>query len=68
MPEVTVSPKFQVVIPKGIRDQMHIMPGQKVQMMVYKGSIVLVPLRPVAEMQGYLKGVDAEFERDEDRI
>ena len=68
MPEVTVSPKFQVVIPKEIRDRMDITPGQKMQMLVYKGSIVLVPLQPIAEMQGFLKGVDAEFERDEDRI
>jgi AbrB family looped-hinge helix DNA binding protein len=68
MPAVTVSPKFQVVIPKEIRDQMKITPGQKVQMMVYKGSILLVPLRPIEEMRGFLKGVEAEFERDGDRF
>jgi AbrB family looped-hinge helix DNA binding protein len=68
MAEVTVSPKFQVVIPKEIRDEMKIAPGQKVQMMVYKGSILLVPLRPIEEMRGFLKDVDTEFERDEDRL
>ena len=68
MAEVTVPPKFQVVIPKEIRDEMKIAPGQKVQMMVYKGSILLVPLRPIEEMRGFLKDVDTEFERDEDRL
>ena len=68
MPTVTVSPKFQVVIPKDIREAMNIMPGQKVQMMIYKGNIVLVPLRPIEELRGILKGIDTTFERDPDRL
>jgi AbrB family looped-hinge helix DNA binding protein len=68
MPAVTVSPKYQVVIPKEIREQVAIKPGQQVQMMIYRGSIVLVPLRPMEEMRGFAKGIDVEFEREEDRM
>jgi len=68
MTMVTVSPKYQVVIPKDIREEIHIEPGQRVQVMIYKGNIVLVPLRPIEEMRGFLKGIDAEFEREEDRF
>ena len=68
MPTVTVSPKFQVVIPKEVREAMNITPGQKVQMMIYKGNIVLVPLRPIEELRGILKGIDTTFERDPDRL
>ena len=68
MPTVTVSPKYQVVIPKDIRKEMNIKPGQKVQMMIYKGNIVLVPLRPIEELRGFLKGIDTTIERDTDRL
>ena len=68
MPEVTVSPKYQVVIPKEIREEMAIKPGQKVQMMIFKGNIVLVPLRPIEELRGLLKGIDTTVERDPDRL
>ena len=68
MPAVTVSPKYQVVIPKEIREEMDIRPGQKVQMMIYKNNIVLVPLRPIEELRGFLKGIDTAIERDPDRL
>ena len=68
VPAVTVSPKYQVVIPKEIREGMDIKPGQKVQMMICKGNIVLVPLRPIEELRGSLKGIDTTIERDPDRI
>ena len=68
MPVVTVSPQYQVVIPKEIREEMDIKPGQKVDMLVYKANIVLVPLRPVEELRGFIKGIDATFEREDDRL
>jgi AbrB family looped-hinge helix DNA binding protein len=68
MPTVTVSPKYQVVIPKEIREEMDIKPGQKVSMLIYKGNIVLVPLRPIEELRGFVKGIDATFEREDDRL
>ena len=68
MNTVTVSPKFQVVIPKTIRESMGIMSGQKVQMLVYKGRIELIPIRMMKEMKGFLKGIDVSFNRDDDRL
>jgi len=68
MPTVTVSPKFQVVIPKEVREAMNITPGQKVPMMIYRGNIVLVPLRPIEELRGFLQGIDTTIERDPDRL
>lgn len=68
MPLLTVSPKYQVVIPKEIREQMNIKPGQEVDMIIYDGMIVLVPLRPMEEMRGFAKGIDTTIERDDDRI
>ena len=53
MPAVTVSPKYQVVIPKEIREEMDIKPGQKVQMMIYKSNIVLVPCGPSRSCEGF---------------
>ena len=66
--EVTVSPKYQIVIPKEIRESMGIVAGQKVQMMSYQGRIEIVPLKPMREMRGFLKGIDTTVVRDEDRI
>jgi AbrB family looped-hinge helix DNA binding protein len=68
MSAVTVSPKYQVVIPKEIREEMKITPGQKMQMMIYKGYIVMVPVRPMEEMRGFAKGITATFEREKDRM
>lgn len=68
MTEVTVSPKFQVVIPKEIRESMGIVSGQKVQMLRYKNRIELIPLKSMKEMKGFLKGIDTHVERDEDRV
>lgn len=58
MTAVTVSPKFQIVIPKEIRESMGIVSGQKVQIMSYKGRIEVIPLKPMKEMKGFLKGID----------
>jgi AbrB family looped-hinge helix DNA binding protein len=66
---VTISPKFQVVIPKSIREQLHLVPGQKVQAIAYGGRIELIPVRPARELRGVLRGLDTGFERDrEDRV
>jgi AbrB family looped-hinge helix DNA binding protein len=66
--EVTVSPKFQVVIPKEIRESMGIVSGQKVQMIKYKNRIELIPMKSMKEMKGFLKGINTEVHRDDDRI
>jgi len=65
---VTVSPKFQVVIPKDIREAMGIYSGQKVQVLSYQGRIELIPLKPMREMRGFLKGINTEIVREDDRL
>ena len=67
METVTISPKFQVVIPKGIRDRLKLRAGQKVQAILYQDRIELVPVRPIRKMKGFLKGVDTSVEREPDR-
>ncbi len=68
MRAVTVSPKFQVVIPKDVRESMGIISGQKVQMLTYCNRIELIPIKPMSEMKGILKGIDTEVPRDKDRL
>jgi AbrB family looped-hinge helix DNA binding protein len=68
MTAVTVSPKFQVVIPKDIREAMGIYSGQKVQILTYQGRIELIPLKPMKEMRGFLKGINTEIVREDDRL
>jgi AbrB family looped-hinge helix DNA binding protein len=65
--QVTISSKYQVVIPKDVRERLRIRPGQKVEAFAVGGRIELVPVRPVQELRGVLKGVDARFEREPDR-
>lgn len=68
MTAVTVSPKYQIVIPREIRESLGIVSGQKVQITSYQGRIEVIPLKPMAEMQGFLKGIDTTVQRDEDRL
>jgi len=68
MQRVTVSPKYQVVIPKAIREALHLRPGQKMQIVEYDGRIELIPERDIKDLRGFLKGIDTEFKREEDRI
>jgi len=65
---VTISPKFQVVIPKQIRERLKLSPGQKVQALLYEDRIELIPVRPVKKMRGFLKGIDTNVPREGDRI
>jgi len=65
----TISRKFQVVIPKEIREQLNLVPGQKVQAIACGDRIELIPVRPAVELRGMLRGMDTGFERDrEDRV
>ncbi len=64
---VTISPKYQVVIPKQIRDRLGLLPGQKVQAIAYGDRIELIPVRPARQLKGFLKGIDTNVEREADR-
>lgn len=68
METVTVSPKYQVVIPKSIRERLGLRPGQKVQAILHENRIELVLVRPVKEAKGFLKGIDTEVPREGDRV
>ena len=67
MEHVKVSPKFQVVIPKLVRESLGILPGQRLQVVQYGDRIELVPVRDIDEMRGFLAGMDTRFEREPDR-
>lgn len=64
---LTISPKFQVVLPKKIRDALALRPGQKVQAIAYEGRIELIPVRPLRQMRGFLRGIDTAIAREPDR-
>jgi AbrB family looped-hinge helix DNA binding protein len=68
MQTVTVSPKYQVVIPKSIREALKLRPGQKMRVMEYDGRIELIPDRDISELRGFLKGIDTHVEREKDRV
>ena len=68
MQTVTVSPKYQVVIPKSVREKLQLRPGQKMQVIEYNGRIEFIPERDIAELRGFLKGINTEFKREEDRV
>jgi AbrB family looped-hinge helix DNA binding protein len=69
MEAVTVSPKYQVVIPRWVREKIRIKPGEKLQVISYDDRIELIPVRPMSELRGFLKGLDPSFIREEnDRI
>jgi AbrB family looped-hinge helix DNA binding protein len=67
MDTVTISPKYQVVIPKTIRENLDLHPGQKVQALQYGERVELVPLKSAREMRGFLRGIDTSVPRDDDR-
>lgn len=68
MSVVTISPKFQVVIPRHIREQLELEPGQKVQALVFGNRIEFIPVRSARSMRGFLKGMDTRLARDDDRV
>jgi len=68
MQTVTISPKYQVVIPRIMRKALNLQPGQRLQVVEYEGRIELIPERDIKELRGFLKGINTEFKREEDRL
>lgn len=69
MDAVTVSPEYQVVIPLKVRELLRIKSGQKMQVIAYNNRVVLIPICPIKEARGSLKGMDSSVEREEeDRV
>ncbi len=67
MQSVTVSPKYQIVIPKTVRESLNLRPGQRMQVVEHAGRIELIPERDIRELRGFLKGINTDFDREEDR-
>ncbi len=65
---IKVSRKYQVVIPKSIRESLNLRPGQKVQAIQYGDRVELVPMVPVRQMRGFLRGIDTDVPREDDRL
>ena len=65
---VTLSPKFQVVIPREIREALRLEPGQKVQVLQYQNRVEFIPVQRMRKMRGFLKGIDTAITRESDRV
>jgi AbrB family looped-hinge helix DNA binding protein len=69
MDTVTISSKYQMVIPRAIREKWNIKPGQKVRLIIIGNRLEVVPVRDIKSARGFLKGMSSEIEREEeDRV
>lgn len=68
MTTVTVSPKYQVVIPQDAREALGIRPGQKIEVIAYEGRLEFIPVTKPRKMRGFLRGIDTSVPRDKDRV
>jgi len=68
MTEARISPKYQVVIPKAIREELQLKPGQMVQVIAHGDRIEMIPVRSLREMRGFLAGIDTTVKRDPGRV
>ena len=68
MVKVKLSPKFQIVIPREVREKLNLKPGEEIVMIEKAGVIHLVPQKPIKQMRGFVKGGDTKNIREEDRL
>ena len=68
MTTVTVSTKYQVVIPQDAREALGIRPGQKIEVIAYEGRLEFVPVTKPRKMRGFLRGINTSVPRDKDRV
>ncbi|MCP5519617.1 MAG: AbrB/MazE/SpoVT family DNA-binding domain-containing protein [Verrucomicrobiales bacterium] len=68
MDTVTVSPKYQVVIPLAVRDELGLRPGAKLRVLRYQDRVEMIPVRPLKSLRGFLRGIDTSIEREKDRL
>jgi AbrB family looped-hinge helix DNA binding protein len=68
MNTVTLSSKYQVVIPKEVRETIGLKAGVSFEVITYSNRIELIPIKPMKKLKGILKGIDTSIIREEDRI
>ena len=68
METVTLSPKFQVVIPKAVRESLRLASGEKLRVIQYENRVELIPVRAMREMRGFLRGMDTTVDREDGRL
>jgi len=68
MTQAKISPKYQVVIPKSVREALELEPGQMVEVIAHGDRIEMIPTRPIDEMRGFLAGIDTSVDRESDRL
>lgn len=68
METVTLSQKFQVVIPRAIREALYLAAGAKLRVLRYGDRIEFIPVRPIQQMRGFLRGMDTTIEREADSL
>lgn len=68
MTTTTVSPKFQIVIPKSVREAMNLSSGTKLEVIHFDNRIELIPIGKIQDLRGVLKGINTDIKREKDRI
>jgi AbrB family looped-hinge helix DNA binding protein len=68
MQTVTISPKYQVVIPRAVRESLGHRSGEKAHVIAFRNRIEIIPLRDIRKLRGYLRGIDTTVEREADRV
>lgn len=68
MKSITLSSKYQIVIPKAVRERLGLKPGQKFQVLAINGQIRLVPVMSIEELRGFAPDIDRQVEREPDRL
>jgi AbrB family looped-hinge helix DNA binding protein len=68
MTTVTVSPKFQVVIPRDVRKALGISPGQKIRVVALLDRLEFIPVKPAKALRGFIRGIDTSVRREKDRV
>jgi len=68
MDTVTLSPKFQIVIPQKIREALQLAPGEKFRVLRYGDRVELIPVKKVRDLRGFARGMDTTIRRDPDRL
>lgn len=66
MTTVTLSEKYEVVIPKAVRESLNIKPGQKLEVFVNEGRVEFIPVQDLRQARGFLRGIDTDVPRDAD--